>query len=250
MKINYIVKTIAVGLALSAVITVTSCGKVTKVTQTKDEPQLEKLTANTDISTLAVGASVGFGNYEQDNNVDNGREVIEWKIIDITDTEVLLISKYGLDSQPFNFTATDIGWNDCSLRSWLNSDFYENAFDENECALIADSSLKNEPNSEYGTSSGVDTVDKVYILSVSEAKEYFLIDSSRSCDATKYALAQGVVPQENTKNDCWWWLRTSGCFGDYQTYVDYDGSIKNSGIDVSRKYAAIRPVVKVSLAKN
>ena len=81
---------------------------------------------------------VTFGKYEQDGNVLNGKEDIEWKVILVNSGQVFLVSRCILDCKPFfsesgkeEMTATggaDVPksiWETSSLRKWLNEDFYE-----------------------------------------------------------------------------------------------------------------------------
>ena len=58
------------------------------------------------IASYAVGNTVVFGNYEQDNDTSNGKEPIEWIIISEENDRRLLVSKYILDVQPFNTDET------------------------------------------------------------------------------------------------------------------------------------------------
>ena len=51
---------------------------------------------------LAVGSIITFGAYEQDNNTRNGKEPIEWQVLEIKGGRALLISKYGLDAKRYN----------------------------------------------------------------------------------------------------------------------------------------------------
>ncbi len=77
--------------------------------------------------------NVAFGAYEQDGNLDNGPEPIEWIIFDKEDDKMLLASKYILDAQYYyeiNTSAEGIGWEDSTVRTWLNSDFYNTAFND------------------------------------------------------------------------------------------------------------------------
>lgn len=55
-----------------------------------------------DPSAIAVGKTMTFGAYEQDNDEQNGKEPIEWQILDVQDNRVLLISINTLDAQPFH----------------------------------------------------------------------------------------------------------------------------------------------------
>lgn len=57
--------------------------------------------------SVVVGSSIYFGQYEQDNNSGNGPEPIEWIVLDIQDDRALLISKYGLDIQPYKYEDRD-----------------------------------------------------------------------------------------------------------------------------------------------
>lgn len=51
---------------------------------------------------VAVNDHVFFGHYEQDNDLTNGAEAIEWRVLKVENGEALLISQYALDSQPYN----------------------------------------------------------------------------------------------------------------------------------------------------
>ena len=85
---------------------------------------------------LSIGDTVTFGKYEQDiTYAQDGKEDIEWTVLDIQGDSYLLISKYGLDAKPFNFQQEEdsenpnyVTWETCSLREWLNNDFLNMAF--------------------------------------------------------------------------------------------------------------------------
>ena len=51
------------------------------------------------IKSAKIGDYVKFGSYEQDNDESNGKEPIEWRVLDSKDGRKLLISRYALDSQ-------------------------------------------------------------------------------------------------------------------------------------------------------
>ncbi|MBP3696995.1 MAG: hypothetical protein J6J45_05560, partial [Clostridia bacterium] len=73
-----------------------------------------------DFSDTQVGDYITFGSYEQDNDLSNGKEPIEWLVLDKQDGKVLVISKYALDAKPYNDEYVDVTWETCTLRSWLN----------------------------------------------------------------------------------------------------------------------------------
>lgn len=199
---------------------------------------------------LAVGDIFVFGRYEQDNNLANGPEPIEWIILEVkTDDTLLLISKYALDAQPYNTEYTDVTWETCTLREWLNDIFYTKAFDSEEQTRILTTKVINENNSRYDTEGGNDTEDKVWLLSLADVFAYFKYYDERMCVPTKYAIAQGVHQTEDYKidgiNTCWWWMRSPGSDSLHAARIEYDGSIIVNGNFVDATDRGIRPVIVV-----
>lgn len=96
---------------------------------TENSQENVDLSENSDLSVAQVGDVVKFGRYEQDDNFENGAEPIEWIVLDEQDGKLLLISKYALESLPFDTTSgEEITWENCTLRTWLNDSFYKDAF--------------------------------------------------------------------------------------------------------------------------
>ena len=122
-------------------------------------------------SNIKVGNTIEFGCYEQDDDEIDGKEPIEWIVISLDANEgtAMLLSKYVLDTKPFNEEKEEISWKKCSLRKWLNIDFYNEAFGEDEKTKIIEKLNDNEENPDYGTDCGTSTKDKVFILSLQEA---------------------------------------------------------------------------------
>ena len=73
-----------------------------------------------------------FGEYEQDNNIENGKEPIEWIVLENNDGEIYAISKYVLDVQPFN----KVNSRNCTLDDWLETTFAQNAFDSTYLQMV------------------------------------------------------------------------------------------------------------------
>ncbi len=219
---------------------------------TNEESQSEAITRN-----LKVGAAYIFGSYEQDNDTSNGKEPIEWIILDKReDGSLVLLSKYALDCKPYNTKYTDVTWETCTLRKWLNEDFYNAAFSAREQARIVPVTLENGSNPKYGTKGGNATQDRVWLLSINEVtdayskdKVYgcFTDDASRRCAPTKYAVAQGSYQNSAYTVDgvgaCWWWLRSPGGDSRYAAYVGYVGIVSYYGLGVSYGDRGVRPVV-------
>ena len=201
------------------------------------------------LKAIKVGDIVWYGNYEQDNDTSNGKEAIAWQVLARENNRLLLISTKALDCQPYNTSNTEVTWESCSLRKWLNKMFFKNAFGAKEQAKIPKTKVSADEKPRYSTDSGKTTTDKVFLLSIAEAEKYFSSDEARQCEPTKYAVAEGVHPNEDSGN-CWWWLRASGDWDyNYASLILYTGSItRNGGLPVTNKQG-VRPVIWVDLNK-
>ena len=124
-----------------------------------------------------VGHYVSFGKYEQDNNTSNGKEKIEWLVLEVKDGKALVISKYALDCKPYNTSSTNVTWETCSLRNWLNNDFINSAFSATEKTMIPSVKVSADKNPDYSTSSGKATQDRLFLLSVKEMNKYLSSNS-------------------------------------------------------------------------
>ncbi|MBR6366489.1 MAG: S8 family serine peptidase, partial [Lachnospiraceae bacterium] len=140
-----------------------------------------------------------FGHYEQDNNTGNGKEPIEWEILDENANGKLLISRYVLDAVPFNNEHAEVTWETSSLREWLNNDFLNEAFSKAEQTLIPKVHLKNSGVEMPG---GNDTEDQIFCLSLEEVAKYYEVELDKYaffgfCKElitlpTEYAKANGL----------------------------------------------------------
>ena len=195
-------------------------------------------------SNLRVGDVFCFGSYEQDSNTDNGRETIEWVVLEKQEGRILAVSKYVLDWQTYH-TANDyhVTWENSSVRRWLNNNFLNEAFSEQEQALLDYASVPADPNPGFVTEAGGDTQDYVFLLSMTEVESFYPDYRDRVCEATDYARARGVHVQPYTNRGCRWWMRTPGEFGDYATSVNSDGSFNHDGSKASGPNIGVRPAV-------
>ena len=65
---------------------------------------------------IEPGEHVMYGSYQG--------EPVEWRVLDKKDGEILLLSEYGLDAQPFDTSGKSrVDWKDSTIRKWLNDDF-------------------------------------------------------------------------------------------------------------------------------
>ncbi len=132
----------------------------------------------TDIGTFnpnpyKVGDIIKFGKYEQDDDLSNGAEDIEWKVLAVENNKVLLISRYSLECMPYHNSFETVTWETCDLRRWLNWDFYNSSFNEQEKNKISTTEVINNSNPFYGTDGGNNTKDKIFCLSMEELDKYF-----------------------------------------------------------------------------
>lgn len=196
---------------------------------------------NNKLKTLRIGNIIEFGTYEQDDNLGNGKEPIEWIVIDKNTTSILLISKKILDAQRYHedsFTDDKATWEKCSLRKWLNGTFYNAAFNSSEKQKIANTTVVPDPK-EYSTSPdpGNKTIDKVYLLSKNEYNQYSDIDGLRPVECTKHTIAKNdrMMPRGQ-------WLRSP-----YYNDPEKAEFILDTFIDSEDKWyrEGIRPVIWV-----
>lgn len=159
---------------------------------------------DTDKRMPELGDLVNFGHYEQDNDLENGPETISWIVLAVEGDKALLISEMCLDHKPYNTELKSVTWETSTLRAFLNGDFMEAAFSTEEQKSILTTTLTNEDNPEFGTDGGPDTIDNVFLLSLSEAQLLFM-DNGGTALPTPYALAQGA---STFGGYSMWWLRS------------------------------------------
>ena len=119
---------------------------------------------------------------------------------------MFLISTQALDCQPYNSSNTDVTWESCTLRKWMNESFLNAAFSAEEQAIIQSTNVPADKNPDYYTDPGNATTDKVFLLSIKEMEKYSDIFRSR-CEPTAYAVANGVWTSRHISR---WWLRSTG----------------------------------------
>lgn len=207
---------------------------------------------NEKLKVAEEGDIVFFGTYEQDNNTTNGKEDVEWLVLDKKDGKILVISKYALDCQKYHSSFTDITWEKCSLRKWMNGTFLNNAFSVEEQKQIQNTTVSADKNPKYSTDPGKATTDKVFLLSITEAEKYFKTDASRKCAPTAYAKAQGASTSDSNKTasgaaTCWWWLRSPGLSQHCAAYVSDGGSLYCFGDYVTEGIDCVRPALWINL---
>lgn len=198
---------------------------------------------------INVGDTFSYGTYEQDGDKSNGTEDIEWLVLAKENDRILMISKYALDCQAYCCDNTRTLWKDSYLRTWLNTEFIQNAFNDAEKNNIITFEIKSEENDEEIIK------DKIFVLDNDEAGKYFNSDLSRRCSPTDYAKKRGVLcPEdlqdvnfgEDVKNTCCYWLRSPGYHNDKVCIIDYEGTVYERGQFVDEEIG-VRPVLWLNI---
>jgi hypothetical protein len=205
-----------------------------------------KISANPvfDFGNVKVGSVIKFGNYPQNDQYK--KEPIEWRVLAVEGGKALLISKYALDCKRYNEKEKDeaTSWEECTLRKWLNNDFMNSAFSNTEQSFILLSEVTADKNPKCDTNQGFDTDDKIFLLSVKEAEQYFKNDEDRKCNPTKFAFNNGAYQDEG---QCWWWLRSLGNLSLDASLVFNDGSVNCYGRHVLNSSVSVRPALWINL---
>ena len=199
------------------------------------------------LKVAKVGDYVFFGAYEQDNNTSNGKEDIEWLVLEVKDGKALVISKYALDCKQYNTSYTDVTWETCTLRKWLNNVFLGAAFSADEKSMIPTVTVSADKNPDYSTNPGNATQDQVFLLSITEVYKYFSSDSAILCEPTDYAVANGSLTRDNVNFR--WWLRSQRSGWRFADAVLNGGYVTECSDSVDDEYNAVRPAMWIDLNK-
>lgn len=191
-----------------------------------------------------------FGSYEQDGNTSNGKEPIEWLVLDRDGDKALLLSKYALDYQsftPFYEPVTEpFTWESSSLRRWLNSTFLNSAFSADERQRLLTTTVITAPGSLHRENGPITTEDRVFLLSNTEVYAYFANEAAAAAEYTAYALSENPwAGNAAAPGAADWWLRTTS--GDHPDAVYAGGGVGEG----PRAYegAYVRPAIWVDMSQ-
>ena len=227
--------------------------------QEAEEPKKQDILAN-----IQVGDIVTFGVYEQDGDLMNGAEPLEWEVIGEKDGKYLLLTHYVIDCMVNNNTFDVLmanqeymesfnNWEKSGVRVHLNSTFYDKAFSEEEkehiCLVtnttggweeINDGRLGNG-DFRKGPSGGADTQDYVFLLSIEEIREYFSDDfyywdgylydtflPKLMASPTIYAMRKGVQEYRIDEIFIANMVLTDDGYGVLNPYIYSDHMVKNN----------------------
>jgi hypothetical protein len=184
----------------------------------------------------------------------SGEQLVEfgdyiWRVLSVEDDRALLITESIIDARAYNDEYTDVTWETCTLRKYLNTDFY-NTFSASNKQQILNTRVINQDNSVYGTPGGNDTDDKIFLLSIEEANQYFRNDGDRVARLTLQAANKVTTSLgwDRSENDTWnWWLRSPGYYSDGAAEVRDGGYVSGDWDSVDHAYIGVRPAFYINL---
>ncbi len=163
-------------------------------------------------------------------------------------------------SRAYNQVYTNVTWETCTMRSWLNNDFYNTAFNSTEQARIKTSTVVNADNPWYGTDGGNNTSDKLFLPSYSEvmnpaygfSSSYSTYDTARRAQGTDFSKSNGLWVSTNSSylGNSGWWLRSPGGLPRTAGPVTSDGNVDYYYDFVSSATLGARPAFKINLTSD
>ena len=267
-----------------AMLLLSGCGKQAESTEVateesnteEPEPATTEALETVVLKDAKIGDIVQMGTYEQDGDAET-EDPICWDVLDKDGDAVLLISYDVIAYQRFSDSRKCVIWEDSEIRTWLNQEFYAEAFDEEEQASIRETTLENpstvgfaahvDPSGDVQVrESRPDTKDKIFLLSWKEAEQYYgnrLTDASvlgrrpsRAVLQKRKAIFTDLIIEElpamypysrhlpDGTERLSWMLRSTG-MKDYTILViGYEGKWDQ---DYPDSYNGVRPVMWVNV---
>ena len=277
MKKWYIMLAFAMLLLSGCVKQAESTEVITEESNTEEpEPATTEALETVVLKDAKIGDIVQMGTYEQDGDAET-EDPICWDVLDKDGDAMLLISHDVIAYQRFSDSLKCVIWEDSGIRTWLNQEFYAEAFDEEEQASIRETTLENlstvgfaahvDPSGDVQVrESRPDTKDKIFLLSWKEAEQYYgnrLTDASvlgrrpsRAVLQKRKAIFTDLIIEElpamypysrhlpDGTERLPWMLRSTG-MKDYTILViGYEGKWDQ---DYPDSYNGVRPVMWVNV---
>ncbi|GHU55089.1 hypothetical protein AGMMS49975_16470 [Clostridia bacterium] len=214
-------------------------------------PPIQSTSKTNSMVVPVVGSTIKFGKYD-------------WRVLDVQNGQALLVAKDATHNKmKYNENRTDVTWETCTLREWLNYNFFRSIFSEREQSRIALTTNINESNQWYGTAGGYNTQDRIFLLSISEVVKYFG-DSGDLANKRKKDFKGNLTnigyclyDQYNSArianydgSSTWWWLRSPGISSADAALVFPSGTVNFCGTRVRYDFGTgggVRPALWLNL---
>lgn len=209
--------------AITETVEVTEETTIAETVEGIDEAKLSETKEK--IAQTNVGDIIEYGNY-------NGNT--EWIVLAKEDNRILLVTKDIVEVKKYHEKLEEVTWETCDIRKWLNEEYIKSAFTPEEKSLIMTTHLENKDNDEYSIEGGNDTEDKVFLLSIDEANNYFTDNDSR-------------IALNNEGTATWWFLRSPGLGNRSAADVKKIGVVYPHGDAINNDFCGIRPAMWISV---
>ena len=201
--------------------------------------------------TPEIGSIISFGGYD-------------WLTLEVQNDKALVLSDKIIEKKTYNQKQEDVTWETCTLRSYLNGTFY-NMFSPQDRERIVETRIRTNDNPWYDIQGGSATKDRIFLLSIEEAVQYFgdsggLQSREGWYWENDYVLKDGkgqwINDQYNKKRIAknasgtalWWWLRSPGFFTFNAAFVDADGCLSVYGYNAANNNSGgVRPALWLNL---
>ena len=204
------------------------------------------------LSSIAVGDTVKLGGSE-------------WTVLELKDGKALILSDKVLFKRAMHSSDRPITWAECELREYMNGEFYDSTFSEDEKARIIETTISTADNPWFPTenpeypwysrSGGADTKDKIFLLSIQEIAQFF--GSSDEIEDRPVGAVfindqyNDVRIAETAGGDAsWWWLRSPGLFYsacganfNHTAAIAAFGALNIQGEFVNNRGGGVRPAL-------
>ena len=236
--------------------------------------------------------STSASTYQDDNGYTYGNvywfkyEPLEWRVLDLSTG--LVMCETIIDSQPYNNYIISSGtdshgytalWGNSSktyyandyakssIRQWLNNDFFNTAFSDEQKLNIKTTTLNNDGfftlkgKTGYEDYDSASTNDKIFLLSYDEmlnssygfSTSYSTNDSARLAKGSDYAKCQGlyVYKSSNSSYDgcSYWRLRSPGYDSGHTFHVNVNAAVDIGGYLTNSAHSGVRPALKLQNLK-
>lgn len=159
-----------------------------------------------------------------------GKTNCRWLVIAKEDDRILVISDESVSARAYHTEVGAISWANCSLRTWLNQDYFEKTFTADEASMIMETEIAD--GDEYSPSSTV-VKDRIFLLSPEDAERFMpIIGGQSDSEAQTFHNA--------------WWLRTAET--SQETYVmNVLGEVTTLNGAATRADIGVRPAMWLSI---
>lgn len=251
----------------NAIIQLNKIDKIKTMSNNKNlKIYLEK---NTEYKNKQMNINKPYSNPQEIIKIGN----YEWIIINKESNKILCVTKNIIDIRRYNEDFKNITWENCTLRKWLNYEFLSE-FSATDQDKIKTTTLKNNNNPVYGTFGGVNTQDKIFLLSFDEVVKYFvqnnnikyvsmekldLLEKNSDDEIRKAYLNIKGKKLKEAKNRygldyskingqaLGWWLRSPGMDQNHAMRVNCNGTIRVHGRIVNRNLVGVRPALWLNI---